>query len=268
MSDSECGMISLRHALMLEGEGVVSLVGAGGKTSLMFKLAHEICEAGESVMTTTTTKIYEPTRDQSSFLIVSDSVETIVNKAKDLLKNKKLHVTAAASHVHHENKLTGLQPESIDLLAKTNLFRWILVEADGAAGRPLKMPAGYEPVIPESTKWVIGMVGLNSVGKPLTDEWVHRPELFSAITGLAVKEKVTEAAIGDVLIHDKGIFKDASANALRLVFLNQADVPGGLAAGRAITHLLAKKKKTKLKRIIIGQMMTESPVLEYSDLNH
>lgn len=261
-------MISLRHALMLEGQGVVSLVGAGGKTSLMFRLAHEISETGDPVLTTTTTKIFIPEPVQSSCLIVSDSVETIVNKAKDLLKNNILHITAAAGHLENENKLIGLQPKAIDALSKANLFRWIIVEADGAAGKPLKAPANYEPVLPESTKWVIGIVGLNGIGKPMTGEWVHRPELFSAITGLAVKKEVTEVAVGDVLIHDKGIFKDASANALRVVFLNQADVPGGLAAGRAITNLLAKKKKTKLKRIIIGQIMKESPVLEYSDLNH
>ncbi|MBW2450355.1 MAG: putative selenium-dependent hydroxylase accessory protein YqeC, partial [Deltaproteobacteria bacterium] len=31
-------MVSLREGLMLGGGGVVSLVGGGGKTSLMFKL--------------------------------------------------------------------------------------------------------------------------------------------------------------------------------------------------------------------------------------
>lgn len=260
-------MISLRHALMLEGQGVVSLVGAGGKTSLMFKLAHEISEAGESVLTTTTTKIYEPTRDQSSCLIVSDSVETIVNKVKDLFKNNILHVTAAAGHLQNENKLIGHKPKAIDALSKTNLFRWIIAEADGAGGKPLKAPANHEPVIPESTKWVIGIVGLNGVGKPLTDEWVHRPELFSTITGLAAKKEVTEAAVGDVLIHDKGIFNNAPANALRVVFLNQADVPGGLETGRTIANLIGKKEKTGIKRIVIGQTMGDPPVLEYHEMS-
>jgi probable selenium-dependent hydroxylase accessory protein YqeC len=259
-------MISLRQALMLEGQGVVSLVGAGGKTSLMFKLAHEISETGESVLTTTTTKIYEPTRNQSSCLIVSDSVEKIVKKSKDLLNKNKLHITAAASRVNHENKLIGLQPESIDLLAKRNLFCWIIVEADGAAGRPLKIPAGYEPVIPESTKGVIGIVGLNGVGKPLTDDWVHRSELFSTITGLAPNKEVTEAAVGDVLMHDKGIFKNAPANASRVVFLNQADVPGGLEAGRTIASLIGQKEKTAIKRIVIGQTMGDPLVLEYHEM--
>jgi len=32
-------MVSLREGLILEGGGVISLVGGGGKTSLMFELA-------------------------------------------------------------------------------------------------------------------------------------------------------------------------------------------------------------------------------------
>ena len=172
-------MTSLRQALMLEGQGVVSQVGAGGKTSLMFKLAHEIAETGEPVLTTTTTKILVPEPKQSSCLIVSDSVETIVNQASDFHKNRKLHVTAATSQLPGENKLIGLTPETIDVLSEKKIFRWILVEADGAAGRPLKVPANHEPVIPQSTKLVIGLVGLSGVGKHLTADWVHRLERFS-----------------------------------------------------------------------------------------
>ena len=50
-------MITLRDALKLDEGGVVSFVGAGGKTSLMFSLARELSKVGESVLTTTTTKI-------------------------------------------------------------------------------------------------------------------------------------------------------------------------------------------------------------------
>ena len=144
-------MVPLRQALMLEGQGVISLVGAGGKTSLMFKLAHEISEAGDSVLTTTTTKILNPTPRESSNLIVSDSVDSIIHNAAELLNNNQLHVTVAASRVLPENKLIGLQPEVIDTLAQTKLFRWIIAEADGAARKPLKAPADHEPVIPGST---------------------------------------------------------------------------------------------------------------------
>ena len=76
--------MSLRDGLLLRGGGVVSLVGAGGKTSLMFKLARELSTAGETVLTTTTTKIYTPSPQQSPWVITSESVTNILDQAGDL----------------------------------------------------------------------------------------------------------------------------------------------------------------------------------------
>jgi probable selenium-dependent hydroxylase accessory protein YqeC len=40
---------------MLKKGGVISIVGAGGKTALMFRLARELSKDGGRVLTTTTT---------------------------------------------------------------------------------------------------------------------------------------------------------------------------------------------------------------------
>ena len=261
-------MTSLCKAMMLEERGVVSLVGAGGKTSLMFKLAHEISEAGESVLTTTTTKILNPTPQQSSNLIISDHIGTIVKYTEDVFKKNRCHITAVASQVQPENKLIGLQPEIIDALAATKLFRWIIVEADGAARKPLKVPADHEPVIPISTTHVAGICGLSAVGNPFSNKWVHRPERFAEITGLNIGQPIPGEIVGDILVHESGIFKNTPSSALRLAFLNQADVPGGNEAGKRIAELLMEKEKTGLNRIIIGQVKLSPPVLEYYDLDN
>ncbi|MCF8109113.1 MAG: hypothetical protein K9J81_08985, partial [Desulfohalobiaceae bacterium] len=47
--------------LLPERSGIISLVGAGGKTSLMFQLAREIAARKQRVLTTTTTRIFSPT---------------------------------------------------------------------------------------------------------------------------------------------------------------------------------------------------------------
>ena len=261
-------MIQLRQALILEGHGVVSLVGAGGKTSLMFKLAHEISEAGDTVLTTTTTKILFPTPQQSSNLIISDDIDTIVENTEDGFKKNQRHITAAASQVQPENKLIGLQPEIIDALAATELFRWIIVEADGAARKPLKAPADHEPVVPISTTHVAGICGLSAVGNQFTEKWVHRPERFAEITGLNIGQTIPGEIFRDILLHERGIFKNSPSSALRLAFLNQADVPGGNEAGKRIAELLMEKEKTGLNRIIIGQVKLSPPVLEYFDLDN
>ncbi len=245
---------------------MISLVGAGGKTSLMFKLAQEISEAGHPVLTTTTTKILHPTLEQSSNLIISDQVDTLVKSAEEMFSKNQRHITAAASQVQPENKLIGLHPEIIDALADIKLFRWIIVEADGAARKPLKAPADHEPVIPESTTHVVGICGLSAVGHSLSEKWVHRSERFAQITGLKSGQLISGTAFGEILVRENGIFKNSPLSALRIAFLNQADVPGGHEAGKRIAELLTEKEKTGLNRIVIGQIKLSPPVLEYYDL--
>ena len=257
-------MVSLREGLMLESGGVISLVGAGGKTSLMFKLAHEFSISGESVLTTTTTKIFEPEPDQSSCVIVSDSVTRLLDQAQKRI-NKHPHITMAFDRQPDTGKLIGFGPDVVDALWKRHLFRWIVVEADGAAGRPLKAPAGHEPVIPACTSCLVGLAGLSGIGQPLTDQWVFRPERFAELAGISRDAAVTETAVANVFTHKNGLFKKAPAAAARIVFLNQADTPGTRAAGRRIARLLTEKINTGLKRVVIGRTRADSPVLEFHE---
>ena len=259
-------MVSLREGLMLEGGGVVSLVGGGGKTSLMFQLARELSMAGEPVLTTTTTKIFEPSQDQTNCVILSDSIKNILERADELL-NKYLHLTAAAGKMPESGKLCGFRPEIIGELWLAGLFQWIIVEADGAAGKPLKVPVAHEPVIPDCTKRLVGMVGLNGVGQPLTERLVFRHEHFARLTGIGLGATVTDAAIADVLVHEDGLFKGFRPEVMRIAFFNQADVRDNFSAGQRIARILSKRKNTGLKRVVIGQILFDPPVCEVYDLD-
>jgi probable selenium-dependent hydroxylase accessory protein YqeC len=259
-------MVSLREGLMLEGAGVVSLVGAGGKTSLMFRLARELSAAGETVLTTTTTKIFKPSADQSTHLILSGSVSRILGQARQLLENHP-HITAAPEYLRDKGKLRGLPPEVVEAIWHSHLFHWIIVEADGAAGRPLKAPAEHEPVIPDCTTRLVAMVGLNGAGKPLTAQWVFRPERFAHLAGIDQGAEITDTAVQAVLLHENGSFKNAPAKAARLIFCNHGDVPENLTIGRRIARMILNKKDAGLKRLIIGQTLFEPPVLEVYDFD-
>jgi probable selenium-dependent hydroxylase accessory protein YqeC len=259
-------MVSLREGLMLEDGGVVSLVGGGGKTSLMFKLAHELSMAGDTVLTTTTTKIFEPSRDQTAGVILSGSAPDILDRADELL-GKHPHLTAAVGKLPESGKLYGFRPEIIGELWNAGLFQWIIVEADGAAGKPLKAPVAHEPVIPACTKRLVGMVGLKGVGQPLTERLVFRHEHFSRLTGLRYGSTVTDAAIADVLVRDDGLFKGFCPEVMRIAFFTQADVGDNFSAGRRIARILLKRKNTGLNRVVIGQILIDPPVLEVYDLD-
>lgn len=249
-------MTSLRHSLQLSKGGVISLVGAGGKTSLMFRLSHELSRQRVPVLSTTTTKIYMPGRKRSSNVIISESAESIVQKARTVLR-RNTHISAGSRLIHFQNKLKGFLPEKIDAIWNSGAFRWIVVEADGAAGRSLKAPAAHEPVIPQCTKWVIGIVGLSAVGKPLTERWAFRPQLVSKITNLARGESITESTLAEVLTNANGIMKGVPARAKRFAFLNQAESQERLKAGRRIAEMICSRKSAGFSGVLIGQTLFE-----------
>ena len=255
-------MTSLKHSLGLKKGGVISLVGAGGKTALMFRLARELSRQGTAVLTTTTTKIYMPARKQSPVVIVAECAKAVLKQAETFLKQHR-HISAGSLTLHFQDKLKGFPPDIIDDIWQSGIFRWIIVEADGAAGRPVKAPATHEPVIPKCAQWVVGIVGLQAVGKPLTAEWAFRPRLVSQITGLAEGSILTESAIVDLLMDENGILKDAPAGAIRLAFLNQADSQDRLKSGRKIAQMLVRQRKSGFARVLIGQMLYEPTVKEH-----
>lgn len=243
----------LREALGLSGGGVVALVGAGGKTSLMFRLAAELAGEGEAVLTTTTTRIRMPAPADSPCVVVCASIEEVGRRAAPALGARR-HLTAAAGIADGGRKLAGFSAEGVAALFRTGLFRWIIVEADGAAGRPLKAPAAHEPVVPAVAQRVIGVVGLSVLGKPLDDVRVFRPERVAGISGVAPGGAVDAEAVAAVIAHPEGTFKSSPTGAERIVFLNQADRPEEIAAARRLSGLLRQGAGGGLARVVIGTL--------------
>jgi len=257
-------MPNLAESLMLKDGGVVSFVGAGGKTSLVFRVADELSSEGETVLSTTTTKIFPPEKKQSPHVIMDNSSDEVLKKSETLLRQYK-HITAVSGELPTENKLIGFSPEVIDKFYNSGMFQWILVEADGAAGRPVKVPAHHEPVIPLCSKWVVAVVGLDCIDKPLDEKYIFRSELYSEVTGIKAGEPVTPLSVATSITHERGIMKGCPSDAMRLVFLNKADQFTDLEKGRRVAMHLQKDSDSTLKRIIIGKVLDQPPVIEYYD---
>lgn len=259
-------MTTLYQGLDLAGSGVISIVGAGGKTSLMFRLAHELAAAGESVLTTTTTKIQHPSVKQSNHLVISDSPENVLRKAKGILRHS-LHLSAAAKVLSQQEKLVGFPPDVIQIFWESGYFRWIIVEADGAKKLPLKAPASHEPVIPRCSNRVIGVLGLSALGKTLDHHTVFRPELVAGISSLEPGMDIVTDTLCSVLSHRLGIFKGTPASAKKIAFLNQADIPSLANDAQLIMDTLCGNKRSDLSRVVIGSTRINPAVIKYLDLN-
>ena len=248
---------TLIDTLHLNGRGVISLIGAGGKTRLMFCLAKELAASGKTVLTTTTTKIFMPVPDQSPITIVESGVDELVKTSKSFL-NQYSHFSAGSKQDVTTGKLIGFTPDIINQLCQANLFDWILVEADGARRKPLKSTASHEPVIPEVTTHLILVTGLDAVGNLLDENHVHRAKLFSNNTGLPLGKTIDEHAIAASIAIEIKKAKTLSHPLFNTVFLNKADTPVRVASGQKIAELLQTNKN--INQIIITSFRDELSV--------
>ena len=250
----------LTDSLGLQEKEVISLVGAGGKTTLMFRLARELLLAGRKVVTTTTTKILEPTPEETPCLFVDpdeDKIKTFVKTRLD----QHHHITVASERLRF-GKLRGVSPNVIADLWDLHLIDVLLIEADGAAGRPVKAPREQEPVISPDTTLVLAILGLDGVDAELNEKNVFQPERVSKLTGVHLGNKMTAESLAVVMTHSEGILKGTPALSRVICFLNKADRTGGIDQGREVAKKILEKKHPQIERVVLGQLKKDPPVLE------
>ena len=160
-------------------QAVVSFVGGGGKTTALFRLAHELKALKKKVLVTTTTNIAVPEPGQCDMLLLEGCPDTAL--FTEVNPGMVVCLGGGLKNAGEVCKVKSVDPSFIDELCAKRLFDFILVEADGAKRKPIKAPADYEPVIPKSTTAVIGVIGLDCLGKPVSEDIIHRCEIFCPV---------------------------------------------------------------------------------------
>ena len=226
----------------------------------MFALAGELASGGDFVVTTTTTKILEPSPSETPLLILEVDEGELMRLLLDNL-GKHRHVTLASEKLP-SGKLNGVSPEFVVKLAGSNQVSCIVVEADGAAHRSLKAPNPTEPVIPLNTSLVIPVVGIDAVGCRLTEEDVFRPEIVSSLLGLPLGEVISPESIAFLITHHQGIIKGSPEGARIVPFINKMDLDRGLSKGRDLADKILAMRHPQIGRVVLGQAQSAEPVVE------
>jgi probable selenium-dependent hydroxylase accessory protein YqeC len=247
--------LTLKEALSIQDREIISLVGGGGKTTLMFALGRELSRHKKGILLTTTTKIWNPVLSEEFALFCSDKLEKIRKWVDQNLTRYRFLLIAREKL--DNGKLQGIPPDWVREVFSIPGVNHFLVEADGAAGRPLKAPRQGEPVLPSDTTLLIPVVGIDALGKPLDEAHVFRSRIAMEILKEQEGTVVDEEMIGYLLA---ATLKEKPGAARVVPFINKVDLPGGLENGRNVGNVLLRIRGYQIRKIILGQAQG-SPVV-------
>jgi molybdenum cofactor cytidylyltransferase len=218
--------MQLIEALRYSNHKSVAFVGAGGKTTAIFRLAREILSSqkpdsiSSTVLVTTTTHFgtWQLGQADHSYHVSSQGS---IEKLKSTLPSGIVMLIGE----EYGDRVQGLNARHLHEVYKLAEDRGLslLIEADGAHLHPIKAPAMNEPVIPECVEYVVVVAGLSGLGKVLSGESVHRPRVFGRLAGLHFGDVVTREALTRMLLNREGGFKNIPQAAQKAVLLNQVD---------------------------------------------
>ncbi len=201
--------------------GITSFVGGGGKTSLINRLAVELCQSNR-VLRLTTTRIYPPSDGEILIDPTPDELEFVFERCS--------LVTAGCHAENGKLKAPSFGAEKLAPIAD-----YVLIEADGSRGLPLKAPNEFEPVFCGMEKLVIAVAGASGFGKTII-EAAHRPELYSALVSKSADECIAPCDAAAVLMSRQGQRKGVQCRFVAAI--NQCDSAERIEAARKCATVL------------------------------
>jgi probable selenium-dependent hydroxylase accessory protein YqeC len=262
---------------------VISFVGSGGKTSLIWHLARRLSrgpgEAAEEgrhqggaalrrILVTPGTKMRLPQADEVRVIFSGEF------RRKRMRPAALPGITLAGSFNEKTGKVESLPPGELERIAAG--YDLVLVEGDGARELPLKGWADYEPVVPACTALTLGILPLGALGMPADERVIFRLPEFCALSGASPGEILRAEHLAKVISgtpargalsgpESRGLF--AAARGERILFFNQAENDAAFAEAGKIVSLLPALFRRGLRRIIAGSVRQDKVmVLRYTPL--
>ena len=199
-------LTELLAAFLADGEhSVISITGAGGKTSTLTSLGRYFKAAGRSVLLTTTTKIQSPSiYDFHTDFAFTDEAEALMHEPV-----KGQSVFFAQKHIMDPKKTVAPRLEVLSVLVRR--YDIVLIEADGARGLPLKYHTQRDPVILKETTATLAVMGATAFGETVDNV------CFGFDSSAVVEDRFINFLISD----SQGVLKGARGKTM--VLINQAD---------------------------------------------
>lgn len=235
--------MKLSETLKLKEKNIISIVGAGGKTTMMFTLGNEL-RKNHKILITTTTKIFVPSPDQYDFLCTNKE------EFSQTIKENKNGIYVFGSRISSENKIIGLEESELDQLIQE--FDYVIIEADGSKRKPLKGWNETEPVIYKKTSQTIAVLDISALAIEIQESNIHRIEKFCEISGGKIGEKVNQQHLINMINHENGLFKNAIGE--KILFINKTESQKSIENANKLIAKLKQKEKTQIEKYIVASL--------------
>ena len=208
--------MNLIDTFKINNKDIITIIGAGGKTSLMFS-ASSLLRNDYKVLVTTTTHIYVPDNNLYDKIIMLTHFEN--ENYNNILQNNKNGVYVIGSHIVNNSKIKGLTFDMLDKI--TPYFDVVIIEGDGSKEKSLKGWNDNEPVIYPKTTKTIGIVDISSIGIDINEENIHRVDKFLEIINDYSNNKVNIEHLEKLILNEKGLFKFSKGE--KILFINKVE---------------------------------------------
>jgi probable selenium-dependent hydroxylase accessory protein YqeC len=236
---------------------IINFVGGGGKTALILKLLDEFAESS-SVIYTTTTRIHPPRPTQDMLILCGDNLPFL----KDILD----HIARACLTPHFKFIVSNLPiPGSHNLVAgvpanfaqglNRNFFSAILNEGDGARSMSLKMPRTGEPVLMEDANFLVPVIGIDCLLKPLGPDTLFRWEMAAARFALKAGQIITPELAANLLLHREGVCRGYKVGMRIIPYINKVDDSSQDALANELALALLHNVNFPINRVVWGSLI-------------
>jgi len=221
-------MKTLEEIFNINKGDVVSIVGSGGKTSLLFRLAEEL-KNKYKVLVSTSAKIFLPPDECYDYLYIN------LNSYFNNKPNNSVGITVIAKDINNKtNKLIGIDDKDLEILITD--FDIILLEADGSKELPIKGWKNHEPPVLSKTTKTIGVIPVNLINKKIDKELIYGFDEFNILTDNS--EYINFRTIGKICSEKNGIFKNS--NGCLYLFFNKADTNEEILVSEKLSNYLSE----------------------------
>jgi probable selenium-dependent hydroxylase accessory protein YqeC len=234
---------------------LVNFVGGGGKTILIFELMTEYCAEGP-VLYTTTTRIHPPAPSEGLAIISSADfplLRSIVDRIGKCCAHQP-HKLAVTGNYLSTTLLRGVPPDFCKGMERSP-FPMLLNEADGAAGFSIKIPEAHEPALMENAEYLVPVIGMDCLDKPLGPQGVFRWKTMGASLSLLEGEPMTPEIAAYILMHPQGVCRYWKPGTRIIPFINKVDDPSLDARAQDLARAIQHNQNFPVERVVYGSVM-------------